>query len=237
MAQTGIRDKMTPYYQDELTTIYHGDCMKIYTQIQQDFDLILTDPPYEKEAHTSMRRTNKSLKGNTLDALDFAPMTEEMRNWICQLKCNWLLCFCQVEAVRLYQQHLGTKYKRAMVWIKPDSSPQFSGDRPAQGYESIVAAWMSGGKSRWNGGGRRGVFIHSRDTLQNPLHQTQKPLPLMSEMIQLFGLGGKIFDPFMGSGSTLRAAKDLGIVSVGIEISEKYCEIAAKRMSNEGRLF
>lgn len=81
------------------------------------------------------------------------------------------------------------------------------------------------------------MLIHSRDTLQNPLHQTQKPLPLMTELIQLFGLGGKIFDPFMGSGSTLRAAKDLGIPSVGIEICERHCETAAKRMNNEGRLF
>jgi DNA modification methylase len=69
---------------------------------------------------------------------------------------------------------------------------------------------------------------------RNDLHPTQKPLALFSRAIRNSSAPGDlILDPFMGSGTTLRAAKDLGRRGIGIEIEEKYCEIAAKRMGQE----
>lgn len=65
-------------------------------------------------------------------------------------------------------------------------------------------------------------------------HTTQKPLELMKELVALFTDPGElILDPFMGSGTTLRAAKDCGRKAIGIELEEKYCEVAAKRMRQE----
>ena len=64
-------------------------------------------------------------------------------------------------------------------------------------------------------------------------HPTQKPLKLMRQLLSLRGDEGTIVDPFMGSGTTLRAAKDLGRKAIGIEVDERYCEIAAKRMAQE----
>jgi site-specific DNA-methyltransferase (adenine-specific) len=66
----------------------------------------------------------------------------------------------------------------------------------------------------------------------NDLHPTEKPVSLMGRLISC-NVGETILDPFMGSGTTLRAAKDLGRKAIGIEIEEKYCEIAAKRMKQE----
>jgi DNA modification methylase len=65
------------------------------------------------------------------------------------------------------------------------------------------------------------------------VHPTQKPLELMSWCLSFYKDAETILDPFMGSGTTLRAAKDLGRKAIGIEIEEKYCEIAAKRMAQE----
>ena len=65
-------------------------------------------------------------------------------------------------------------------------------------------------------------------------HPTQKPVRLMRELVGLFSSPGQVvLDPFMGSGTTLVAAKKLGRKAIGIEIEEKYCEIAAKRLSQE----
>jgi DNA modification methylase len=85
--------------------------------------------------------------------------------------------------------------------------------------------------------GGHGVYCH-RDLSMNAItneraHPTQKPVGLMKWCVQQAGEAELILDPFMGSGTTLRAAKDLGRKSIGIEIEEKYCEIAANRLRQE----
>src|SRR5208282_3892823 len=111
-----------------------------------------------------------------------------------------------------------------LVWLK----------RYEDGYGSFLSdadlAWMKGG---------HGVYCMRDVSLQaeskNRLHPTQKPEPLMRWCIGRAGCpeSGVVLDPFMGSGTTLRAAKDLGRRAIGIEIEEKYCEIAAKRLSQK----
>ncbi|HAR65076.1 MAG TPA: hypothetical protein DCR55_02535, partial [Lentisphaeria bacterium] len=78
-----------------------------------------------------------------------------------------------------------------------------------------------------------GLFQHRVIQGKNRQHVTEKPVQLMSDLIQTRGDWRTVLDPFMGSGTTLRAAKDLGRKAIGIEIDERYCEIAAKRMSQE----
>lgn len=84
---------------------------------------------------------------------------------------------------------------------------------------------------RWHGGGRSAVFTCNK---VNSEHPTGKPLRLITQLVTLFSDPGElILDPFMGSGTTLRAAKDLGRRAIGIEIEERYCEIAVKRLAQE----
>ena len=242
------KDGMRPYYERDGITIYHGDACQVVPAIGA-VDHVITDPPYEAEAHTGGRRLNgrtielrdRGIREIDLSPLSFGPMTEHLRSEISQqiARCTrgWALVFCQAEAVNSWRMSLaeaGASYRRAMVWIKPDGAPQLSGDRPAMGYESIVASWCGQGRSVWNGGGRRGVFTHNkRDRgYGGPnVHQTQKPVALMSELVSLFASPGQlILDPFMGSGTTLVAAKRQACRAIGIEIEEKYCEVAAERL-------
>ncbi|PBB98822.1 hypothetical protein CK224_09785 [Mesorhizobium sp. WSM3862] len=146
-----------------------------------------------------------------------------------------MLAFCQVEAVASWRDAMevaGLKYKRGMAWVKPDSSPQFNGQMPAQGYECIAAAWCGTGRSNWNGGGRRGVFTHlTNQPDRDGRHPTEKPVPLMRELLSLFTSSGEtVLDPFMGSGSTGVACAKLGRPFIGIEIDAGYFEIACERI-------
>jgi DNA modification methylase len=237
-----------PYYEDAAVTIYHGDCREVLAGLGK-YQHVITDPPYEKEAHTMGRRvkgrTNGKWRGErgVIDApLRFGPMTPELRREFCRLTYGklerWFLCFCQVEAIPIWRDTAtgaGLRYKRGCIWVKPDGVPQLSGDRPGMGYESFVACHARG-RSRWNGGGRHGVFIHGTASTRAEAHehQTVKPINLMTQLVELFTDPGElIVDPFMGSGTTLRAAKDLGRRAVGIELEERYCEGAAKRMGQE----
>lgn len=226
----------TPYYDEGGITIYHADCRDILPHLPK-VDLVLTDPPYEAEAHTLQRRVSR---GN--EPLSFEPLSFELRKQAAYLMAGlskgWTLVFCQIEAAMLWREQLengGAIYRRCCIWVKPDGMPQYSGDRPGMGYETFIACHAKG-RSEWNGGGKHGVFIFNKGeggSLPNE-HETQKPLKLMKELVKLFSDENEtVCDPFMGSGTTLRAAKDLGRRAIGIEIEEKYCEIAVRRLAQE----
>lgn len=232
-------------------TLYLGDCRDYLPAIRCDH--IITDPPYEAEAHGAgkrlLGRRGEAPAGSAERviqpaALDFAAMDEELRAHVCAwagTHCSgWFLAFCQAEAVSVWRTAMeagGAKWRRAMVWIKPDSSPQLSGDRPAQGYESIAAAWCGEGGSRWNGGGKRGVFTFGKhDPGQGHggganEHPTQKPRLLMAQLVELFTNPGELIaDGFMGSGTTGVAALMAGRRFVGCEKTPAQFSIACRRI-------
>jgi DNA modification methylase len=228
-------------------TLYLGDCMDVLPTLPK-VDAVITDPPFEAEAHTDMRRSRKAIKTGTNDVIDFEPICENVRNgvaeWTAKNNNGWALFFCQVEAASIYRdvfnEH-GAKYKRTMVWVKPDSAPQFNGQGPAQGYECISSIWCGNGASRWNGGGKRGVFEYCVTSGRFGGHPTEKPMPLMSDLIKLFSWQNNlILDPFMGSGTTGVAAIQLGRKFIGIEREERYFQIACQRIEQavaQGQLF
>lgn len=230
-----------PYYEEPGIQIYLGDCREILPHLPK-VGLVLTDPPYESEAHTLQRRVKRNGGVMEVEALPFHPISIDTRllaaRQIGQLAKRWVLTFCQIEAAHLWRSDYelaGLTYKRTCIWVKPDGMPQYSGDRPGMGYETFVAMHAPG-KSRWNGGGKHGVFIFNKNDnggLANE-HPTVKPSKLIKELIELFSNPGDIIlDPFMGSGTTLRAAKDLGRRAIGIEINQKYCDIAIERLRQE----
>lgn len=230
----------TPYYEDESITLYRGDCLDLLPEIGE-VDHVITDPPYETEAHTKARRGIAEAY-----EIDFAAMSEATRAAVsahfARASRGWILVFCQIEAVGTWRESLaeaGAKWMRGQTWYKPDGTPQFTGDRPAQGTEHIATAWAGKGRSRWNGGGRRGFYEHGVNhggRARAEAHPTEKPLSLMRELVRLFTDPGElILDPFAGSGTTGLAARMEGRRAILVEREERYCEVAARRLERMPR--
>ena len=224
-------------------TLYCGDCREILPTIGR-VSHVFADPPLEKEAHTATRRTQASIKSGAPDELDFDAIDEATRSFVAQWAADncdgWALWFCQIEAVSAWRdatEAAGAKYKRACIWVKPDSSPQFNGRGPAQGSASIVASWNGTGPSGGNAGGTRGVYTHLVNNAErHGVHKTEKPRRLMSELIADFSKPDDLVcDPFMGSGTTGVAAMREGRRFVGIEMNPKYFDIACKRIEDAQR--
>ncbi len=228
---------MKPYYQDDSVTIYHGDSACLWESHEDgSVDCVITDPPYTDRTH-KMAKTNKG-RGYEVRAVPFRPFSENTLlhslTECGRISRRWVISTLDyAHAFGLdASPPPGLRSLRIGVWVKTNPMPQISADRPGQGWEAISFMHRTDTKPSWNGGGRSGVWIHS--VVQNGGHPTVKPLSMVSDWVALFTIPGNlIFDPFMGSGTTLRAAKDLGRRAIGIEIEERYCEIAAKRMSQE----
>lgn len=220
-------------------TLYLGNCLEIMPALGP-VDHVLGDPPYEARLHAAksheadLRKDGGTkLKGIDFDCID--PIRDPFVAAAAEICDGWFIVFCTPEGVARWADTINAspmKYKRACVWVKPDSTPQLNGQCPAMGAENFVCAWAGKGHSRWNAGGKRGVYTH---LVNNPerhgKHPTEKPRRLMSELVDDFTAPGEvILDPFMGSGTTGVAAVMAGRRFIGIEMNPAYFDIACERI-------
>lgn len=209
-----------PYYQDERVTIYCGDCREILLRLSM-VDLVLTDPPYGigADAHQGPVSSGWKQYGNG--------------GWDNK----------KPDAATL--QNVISAGKNAIVWggnyladVLPPSMGWIVWNKMQRGFSLADGelAWTSFNKAL------RIADISRAEAVQDvKRHPTQKSESLMKFCINYADNNSRepiktIMDPFCGSGTTLRAAKDMGRQSIGIEICEAYCEVAANRMQ-QGVLF
>lgn len=194
---------MKPYYEHGGITIYHGDCREILPTFPK-VDLVLTDPPYGIGIASNPFRQ----KHEKMDWDEMPPGKDLIRSVI--QKGEYTIIW-------------GGNYfdlpptQRFLIWDK-EQPEAFSSSMCEMAWTNLIGP---------------AKMFRKRVVQIQKYHPTTKPFELMGWCIGLAGNPQTILDPFMGSGTTLRAAKDLGRKAIGIEIEEKYCEIAAKRLSQE----
>lgn len=196
-------------------------------------DHVITDPPYEAFVHGAGNRRSQTANGIVKPVMSFAAITEAER-FVCaqefvRLSRGWILVFCALEGVRPWQDMLlqaGARRRTTMIWAKPNVAPKFSGDGPAAAAEAIVLVWAGQGRSVWNAGGMAGIYRDAAGRYRRR-HSTQKPATLMRQLIADFTQpGDMILDPFLGGGSTLLAAAELGRQGIGYEIDPEMAALA-----------
>jgi DNA modification methylase len=227
-----------PYYEDAACTIYHGDCREVLPLLSS-VDHVITDPPFSEYTHgnaKSNRGKGHGVKAIDFQAIDFQAIDFQAIDFLLRgplSTCRrWVIAF--MDWRHIYQLESQTpepwEFVRFGVWVKTNPMPQISADRPANGWDGIVYLHNRNAKKRWNGGGAHGNWIGP--VITDGLHPTGKPLGALTKLVmQHTDPAETILDPFMGSGTTLVAAKRLGRKAIGIELEEKYCEIAAKRLA------
>lgn len=195
-------------------------------------DVTITDPPYNERTHKGAKVRGGKLERDTtvrFAALgDFAWWRESLR-----VSRRWCLAFCAAEHLGTYEEHAGAAWIRSGVWVRIGASPQFTGDRPATGAEAVAIAHRAGRK-RWNGGGAAAVWSYGFERHEMGaarLHETQKPLRLMRELVRLFSdVGEVICDPHAGSGTTGVAALLEGRRAILVERNPEHVAKIAARM-------
>jgi DNA methylase len=218
---------MEPYYDHAGITIYHGDCREILPTLGP-VDLVLTDPPYGIN-HTSGQ--SRELWGAVSDAWgdasikgdDDTTLRDYVIAWAGGLPC---IVFGTWRIVRPVNTHT------VLIWDKGANSGMGDLSIPFKpSFEEIYLIGKHGYCGSRDEGVLKGFYQPGRISMGR-IHPMQKPVTLMRYLMSKT-TSATILDPFMGSGTTLRAAKDLGRRAIGIEIDERYCEIAARRLSQE----
>ncbi len=210
---------MKSYYEEDGIAIYNCDCremLAILGRPEEMPDLMITDPPYGMGFVSNYR----IVKHNPV-AEDLSAPVVTVRKFIALAKAASYV-FCRWDNLNELPVP-----NSLIVWVKNNWS---MGDlQHEHGRQWEACAFYPAAKHEFI---KRIPDVVFADRTGNELHPTQKPVSLIKTLIAC-NVGNTILDPFMGSGTTLRAAKDLGRRAIGIEVEERYCEIAAKRLSQE----
>lgn len=224
---------MKPYYEDSKSGIvlYHGDCREILPTLPK-VDLVLTDPPYSRRHMDGggFAAARKFYAGGALDGLNNFSLEDYWE--VLRDASPMMIAFCSRDLIHDYAKVAACAGRTfdLHVWHKTNAIP-FTANTWKSDLEYITLIWDK--KPGWV---QLSQEMHSKIWISpiNPdgAHPAAKPTALLGKYIRVLD-ARLILDPFMGSGTTLRATKDLGRKCIGIEIEERYCEIAAKRLAQE----
>ena len=228
----GAKPVIKPYYSDKWVTIFHGDCREILPQLDVKVDLVLTDPPYgTKSKRTGILTENRlQYKDNGVTKETFEILASASRAIV--ILSDWHNTHNYAIAIEDCGQAKWGEIIWEYTWISGYKSKtkfkipyihntiQLFGNIEWQN-QRLSSIWK--GSGLWSPKTLRGTKTFG--------HPDEKPVGLFTELLKCLFSSKTILDPFTGSGSILVAAKKLNRYSIGIEIEEKYCEIAAKRCS------
>jgi DNA modification methylase len=232
---------VTPYYEHGGITIYHGDCLDVLRSATLAFDTIIGDPPYCSGGRQQAQARNIISKADGRDAADWF-LTDQMGSdsytwWMREISGELFRSAALGTHAYLFTdwrqytnvvtacETKGWALRNVVVWDKARGGSMGSFWRNNHEWVPV----FSKGKPRpiLN----RSCFnTWSGTKPQGDEHPTMKPPGLIGYLLEMAG-GECVLDPWMGSGTTLFAAQQMGRRAIGVEIEERYCEIAAKRLS------
>lgn len=212
-----------PYFQNELVTLYHGDCLEVIEWLKAD--VLVTDPPYGVAWKAGALNDKKSVR-STAEQSIHADENTEVRDLALNL---WSKKPSVVFGS--WRKPLTWLPNHRLIWHKSNRQP---GITQAAFYPIDEEIWLTG--NGWQGKPPLASIITTSEHrgMQPKLvgHPTPKPIGLMETLIARCP-EGVIADPFAGSGATLIAARNLGRQVIGVELEERYCELIANRLSQE----
>lgn len=210
---------MIPYYQDDLTTLYHGSCDELFPCLGF-VDAVVTDPPYgigeSSKKQTSRGKLAKVTNYGHFDWDKAAPEPWILHMFRSRSKTQIIFGgnYFDLPATNCY-----------LIWDKLNGETDFADCEIA--WTNLPGA-IRRLSYRWSG-----MLQEDMGNKENRLHPTQKPVAVMEWCVSFVKDAQLIVDPFAGSGSTLIAARRAGIKNIGIEKDERYCEIITKTLKGE----
>ena len=207
---------MKPYYEDDFCTIYHGDCREVDAWLAAD--VLVTDPPYGIDYNSG----RSGLLPRSIEGDKGAALRDEV-----------LAAWGERPALIFgaWKVERPTRTRMVLTWCKGLNAGM--GDLALPWKPNTEEVYVIG--SGFAGHRGSSVLDYQAPVSQaswGRCHPTEKPVALMRDLLAKCP-PGVVADPFMGSGTTLRAAKDLGRKAIGVELDERYCEVAAKRLAQE----
>lgn len=212
-----------PYYQDEFVTLYHGDCLEITDWL--DADVLVTDPPYGikwKGITTGVNKGFDKFKNGIANDNSIEVRDEVLRRW----EEKPAIVFGS------WRVNRPSNTKHRLIWHKAGQPP---GPLNAPFMSQDEEIYILGKGFRSSSPPMRSVIRteeHRPSAVSSIGHPTPKPVGLMEMLIDRCP-EGTIADPFAGSGATLLAARNLNRKVIGVELEEQYCELIAKRLSQQ----
>lgn len=218
---------MTPYYDDGTCVIYHGDCLEVMSTLTE-VGLVVTDPPYFQPAtHYVPARGERPIRslGDT-SVLEFAFKAWAEAIDMATTDNASVYVFCDGQSYPItFRAFYSLGRVRPIVWDKVVS---FNGYTWRHQHELI--AWVEKHEAERIPTGDGDILRFRNVKRAERIHPAEKPVDLLSTILAKYQ-PTTVLDPFMGSASTLVAAAASGHRAIGIEIEERYCEIAAKRLA------
>jgi site-specific DNA-methyltransferase (adenine-specific) len=240
---------MKPYYERAGVSIYNGDALDVLDALGDiQVDAVVMDPPYASGTRTEMGKSSSGamLRGGRFSdrPLELDQMTTQGFVWLMRAIANGvrpvlpdggsILSFIDWRQWPNLVGAMETCNYRVQGMVVWDKGSIGMGKGFRRQHELVCHA--SKGTPRVHDAGVGDVLTYARVRPEH--HPSPKPPELLQRLLSVVSAPGEtVLDPFMGSGTTLRAAKDLGRKAIGIEIEERYCEIAANRLAQEALPF